>query len=914
MLTIRAISNGQGYDSRHLVYNDYYSENEKVLGQWFGKGAEMLGLSGGVTHESFEAIRQGNDPQAGEFLRERHSADRTAADGAPKTKARHLYDFTFSAPKSVSVVAQLADDERLVEAHRRAVDVALRELEVHSAARVRAGGMNEDRTTGNLVLATYQHDTSRELDPQIHTHCVAGNLTWDDAEQKWKALSATPVYERRAYLSEVYRNVLAADVMALGYTIYARHDSKGNDAGFEITGVPRELLEKYSRRSAQRDQAIQEFVLTHGRQPTDNEVATLVRDTRQEKLTEITTPEVRRQQRERLTIAESRLLAGLRAGIAPVPVEQIRAGHSAVESLQHGEEHVFERVSVAKDYEVYTEALRHGRGRIELADLQEGVASQIATGAAFRFKSDLATQASLERERGMVEIINRGIAAHAPLGAELTPDERLTPEQIHALAFILASRDFAVNLRGAAGTGKTRALQELRRGLVAAGRQVMAFAPSVSAVDELRKVGFDDAQTLASLLENPAEQVAARGKVVILDEAGMVSAREMAEFLAAAERNSMRVVFVGDTKQLRSVEAGDALRILERDSQLQSTSLTRVQRQVQHEYREAIQELRTNPRRGFDRLVEMGAVQEVHLLSRAEAVQQAYVSAVSEHKDVLVVAATHDELNVVTAAIRKHRKESGELIGSTEIDRHVPLNYTLAQKKDASRFVAGQLLVFHRKSKTIQKHEVLEVTRTEGRVIYAKDSAGYERRVIPSQAAAFQVFERKALDVGPNDRILLMENRRGKVRVTNGELATVTQIDSAGQIHLEDGRILPSNYRQIDHGYAITTHRSQGKTVDAVVISADAMRRELFYVAASRGRQSLTVVTSNVQGLRESVAITGDRASATELHRLIGNNGNFVHSHRQARRRAHQNARQLGFDHNAAHTANSQRKGHSYGM
>ena len=168
MLTIRAMADGKGYSSRHLEHSDYYAEGERVVGEWHGRGAELLGLSGPVDTGDFEALRQGHNPGTTEFLR---------------------------------------------------VAEALRETEACAASRVRQGGANEDRTTANMVLAVYHHDTSRELDPQLHTHAVAANLTFDGAEGRWKALQASGIYERRAYLSEVYRNVLAHEVRTIGYEI-----------------------------------------------------------------------------------------------------------------------------------------------------------------------------------------------------------------------------------------------------------------------------------------------------------------------------------------------------------------------------------------------------------------------------------------------------------------------------------------------------------------------------------------------------------------------------------------------------------------------------------------------------------------------------------------------------------------------
>ncbi len=173
MLTIRAMSDGKGYSSRHLEHSDYYAEGERISGRWEGRGAELLGLSGEVKAEDFEALRQGLDPRTGEFLRQRQSSDRLSADGTIRSHGRNLYDFTLSAPKSVSIMAILGSDNRLVEAHEKAVAETIREMESQAGTRVRQGGANENRTTGNLVIAVYHHDTSRELDPQLHTHAVA---------------------------------------------------------------------------------------------------------------------------------------------------------------------------------------------------------------------------------------------------------------------------------------------------------------------------------------------------------------------------------------------------------------------------------------------------------------------------------------------------------------------------------------------------------------------------------------------------------------------------------------------------------------------------------------------------------------------------------------------------------------------
>jgi len=863
------MAGGQGYAQRHLQQSDYFDQKRTVEGQWHGRGAELLGLSGKVRSEDFESLRQGLDPFTGDFLRQRQGSDRISSDGAEQSKARSLYDMTFSAPKSVSVMAIVGGDERLIAAHETAVRETLQEAEKYSATRVRLAGLNENRTTGNWVVAAYTHDTSRELDPQLHTHAVAANLTYDGTEARWKALQASGLYERRSYLTEVYRNALAREVRALGYEIENRRDIAGKDKGFEIAGVSQEILDKYSRRSAQRDAAIEEFTHKRGRAPTDNEVAVLIRETRADKLQEISTEQVRSRQLERLAPDQRNMLGSLREE-ALQQSPPIRIEHRAAEaSLGHAQEHVFERLSVAKEHEILTEALRHGRGQVELSALQGVLSRERTSGNLVAAGDEIATHASLLRERDMVAVVNRGLDRYDRLGSskhfESAP--QLRDEQRRAVEMVLDSTDLAVNLRGAAGTGKTATLREIDRGLRESGTQVVAVAPTRSAVDELQKVGFRNAMTVSRLLEDGESQRMLPGSVLIVDEAGMVSGKQMQSLLHLAEDHGARIIFSGDTRQIRSVEASDALRILETESGLKSISLTGVQRQINPDYREAIKIMRSSPEEGFRKLEELGAIREVHMFDRSQAVAHLHREFRIKGQDTLVVAGTHEEISHINEAIRQDRKEHGELGAGCHFDTYVSLQWTAAQKQDISNYQEGLVLQFNRNTKLADRHESLEVVRVGPESMVARKESGEQVTISPEKVHVFSVYERRPIEVASGDSLMLTANRRDPdFRATNGELVKVKSVDEAA-IHLEDGRTIPANYREFAHGYAITAHRSQGKTVDNVIISTDAMKKELFYVAASRGRREIAVVTSDRELLRESVGVSTARQSAMELVR-----------------------------------------------
>ncbi len=873
MLTLRAMSNGAGYAEKHLAYSDYLDEQNQVKGFWRGQAAERLGLVGEVSPEQFERLRECEHPDTGEFLRQRRSADRIAADGSKQSNGVHLYDLTFSAPKSVSIMGVL-EDPRLLKAHETAVTAALTEAEMYAAVEDKRGRKKIVRETGNLAIATYQHDTSRQLDPQIHTHCVGFNMTYDEESGKWKALDARGLYERRAYLTEVYRNVLAREVTSLGYEIENRWNERGTDQSFEIKQVSRALCKQFSKRSAEKEAAINGFIAEHGRTPSDNEVAVLVRNTRDDKLREIATADVRAHQREQLTPEETQLLRETR--------ERASAKHAApfigdaTPSFEFAKEHLFERISVAHDYEVLTEALQHGRGQIDLAELKNELSTQEQSGALMCAHGQVATKESLEREQRMIAAIDRGNGCHSMLlseGKAFEPSEGLSPEQKKAVGFILKSRDFAVCLQGAAGTGKTDTLKEIKRGLMQSGREIMAIAPTQTAVRELQERGFHEAMTIERMLLDSQTHESMVGRVLIVDEAAMVSGRQMKGIIDLAEKSNGRLIFVGDTQQIKSVEASDALRILQKESKLKTATLREVKRQIDPQYRAASQMLWKDREKGFEMLEEMGAVKQVDFLERPKETVAAFLEAKAQpnvkglERTVLVVSPTHHDVDRYSEAIRDHLKETGKLGASQKLERFEALNWTGAQRKDVRRYEPGQVLVFHKGVKNAKRNEHLTVVGTNKNKIVAKNAEGKEVSLTGKQAGAFGVFTRQSIEVAEGDQLLLQANYKQRgMEITNGDIGLVKSVDGKGRIHLVDGRVLPDSYRRFKHGYAMTAHRSQGKSADAVIVSADRMDGDLFYVAASRGREFVRVLTSNLPLLRESVTWDSKRQSATELN------------------------------------------------
>ncbi|HBV6473171.1 TPA: conjugative relaxase, partial [Klebsiella pneumoniae] len=224
---------------------NYYTEKDNyyVIGsmeeRWQGKGAEALGLEGKVDKQIFTELLQGKLPDGSDLTR--------IQDGV--NKHRPGYDLTFSAPKSVSMLAMLGGDKRLIDAHNRAVTVALNQVESLASTRVQKDGVSETVLTGNLIIARFNHDTSRAQDPQIHTHSVVINATQNG--DKWQTLASDTVGKtgfsenilaNRIAFGKIYQNTLRADVESLGY----RTVDAGKNGMWEMEGVP---VESFSTRS-----------------------------------------------------------------------------------------------------------------------------------------------------------------------------------------------------------------------------------------------------------------------------------------------------------------------------------------------------------------------------------------------------------------------------------------------------------------------------------------------------------------------------------------------------------------------------------------------------------------------------------------------------------------------------------------
>ena len=840
----RSAAQAQSY----YAHSDYYAEGQELAGVWRGRGADRLGLSGVVEKHQFDALCDNRHPATGEQVTAARRGDRTVG-----------YDFNFHAPKSLSLLHALTDDPALLAAFRESVDETMRLIEADAQARVRKGGVEADRATGELVWARFDHLTARPIDgvpdPHLHSHCFALNMTFDGHEGRWKAGQFRSLKQDAPYYQAAFHAGLTARLRGLGYEI------QPTPAGWELAGFSPATLDAFSRRTKQIEGIARDAGITDAA-----EKAALGAKTRQGKAKQLAMPELRALWADRLAAGDPTDLPV--PSHTPVPA----TGPDARAALGYACRHLFERASVVAERQLATEMIKAGLGRFSAAEALATIRDSDVIVRELNGRRLATTRGVLAEEGRLIAVARDGRGQCDALNAPEADTERagLTAGQQAAVRHLLSSPDRVMLVRGAAGAGKTTLMTEAVAAVERGGRRVFAFAPSAAASrGVLRAEGFAAADTVARLLVDTRLQEETRGQVLWIDEAGLLGSTAMRRVFDLAERNDCRVVLSGDRKQHGAVERGAVLRVLETQAGLPVAEVKEIQRQ-RGAYKEAVALLADGrTEEGFDRLDALGWVKEVPANERYQQLADDYVATVGAGKTALVVSPTHAEGAKVTAAIRDALRAAGTLTGEGHtLHALTRVDLTEAQRGVATSYRPGDVLQFHQNARGFRAGDRLTVT------------AG---KPIPvEQAGRFQVFRPAALTVAVGDRLRITHGGRSTDghELENGSVYAVAGFTKQGDLKLANGWVVGKHFGHLAHGYVATSHASQGKTVDRVFVgqsgeSWGASSREQFYVSASRGRQSVTVYTDDKDALRAAVGRTADRPAATDLVAAHG------HAHRQ---------------------------------
>ncbi|MGK7905851.1 MAG: MobF family relaxase [Synechococcus sp.] len=848
MLTAKNVTPGMG--AHYYKKENYYSsEQSQEQSRWFGKGAKQLGLRGKIQPEVFEQLLNGVLP-SGDRFRTRRRSQQPSVPGKKQPQVRAGLDLTFSAPKSVSLLALAYGDGELEKAHRIAVERTLKVVEQRYAqTRVRFGSAEKDRrvvTTGNLVVGHFHHDTSRELDPHLHTHCVLLNMTRLE-NGRWYSLHNDRIYKHRKLLGQIYQNELARQVQQLGYRIEPRDHGQ-----FEIAGFSREQLEFFSERRRQ--------ILQHiGAESTWAERESVWDATRTKK-----GEPVARQELQNFWFREAQSIRiefpqrERRSQLEDDSEEQLK--QAIADGIEHCSEREVAFPTESIEQFVLSEVGKFGLGQVQtaIAESEELIYLDDKVTTEKAVQRELSTIRLMHRGQGQVEAIAEPEAIARYLDGREAPrpnDKRLTAGQREGIELAATTSDRVVAWQGVAGAGKTFALKEFKVIAEGQGYVLRGFAPSAEAAKVLgEEVGISSA-TVASLLFSPLSNRQNSHEIWVVDEAGLLSANDALALLARAQREGARTILVGDTRQLSAVEAGNPFKSLQQAG-MRMAYLDESRRQRTPELRQGVRLIsRGRVREGIEQFQQTGCIAAIADESQRQArLVEDYLALSPEERDrTLVLAGTNRERLGITQRIRAGLREEGQLGEGVQIERLEARDLTEVQMRYVHHFAEGDVVMplYRNVRQGLEKGAFFEVVGKEGDrlVLRAEDGS---QRIVDVQFKKV-VFARRAIEIAPGDVLRWTKNNRELER-RNGQQFWVESIEgNEARVQYADGRfeaIDLSRPQHLDYALVSTTYAAQGKTAERALIAADrTIGKESFYVAVSRVKTDLKLYTENIEGL-----------------------------------------------------------------
>jgi conjugative relaxase-like TrwC/TraI family protein len=855
----------------------YFLQNNGLRRAWVGDAAARLGLSGEPTFEQVNRLLHGLHPMTGGQLTPMLTDDRLAG-----------WDLTARLPKGVTQAIERGDT-RILPLFYASGDATMEDVQAFATTRVRVGGRDEDRVTGNIVGLCNEHPDTRPTkedgmsDWDRHMHYVLANATWDDVEGRWKALKVRDIFELRKYFSHRFDLRMATGLAALGYDIETKYEPDGKGGmryySWDIKAAPGceagwdSVIAKNSRRTAEieaKEQAIIAGINGEDAENAPERLSAVARyslslETRQKKRQDLTLDDQRAYWDDRLEPGEKRAIAATidRARRGGKGAAESRAAPAMAYALGHH----FERNSVVEYSDVLVTAMEQAMGRATPEDLDREAKRQgvLFDGGTVAARAEVSTQAKWDQEQRIIGFARAGRGKFAPLAAGKADGlADLSEEQKTAVRHVWNSTDRVMLIRGGAGTGKTTMMTPALKHL---GVPVALLAPSADASrGQLRKEGFADADTVAAFLGDEARQEKIRGGILWVDEAGLLAVDDLDRLCGVAKAQDARIVLQGDPKQHKAVAAhGNMLTVLEDYAGLPVATLTTIQRQ-KGDYAQAVAAIRDGKLQEADaRLRALGWIVEGQghdglVAEYARAIEE--TKANGERKTVLVVDPTHKDGDQLTEKLRAVLKAK-KLVGEEEqpFTRLVPLNWTEAEKSDARRY-GGE--------------EVIQFFRNAGR--FKAGDRVKARQLLPELAKVkpghFAVFSEAEVSFAEGDTVRITSNGRdvsGKHRLDNGRIDRIRGFTRGGDLVLANGWVLGKDFGHLKHGLVQTSHATQSKTDDIVLAamnkaSLGAMSAEQGYVTVSRGRERGMIFTDLPRDeLLEAMARADKRKSATEL-------------------------------------------------
>src|SRR6202045_3347540 len=892
MLTISnplSASQAQAYHAEEFsnARENYYTQGDQIRGEWHGRLAGQWGLRGEVHEEHFQRLSEGQHPMSGEQLVRHQTAREYVNKHGEKVSPRQHragWDATFSAPKSVSLTALVGGDDRVREAHRESVRVALDQLEHYTQARI--GGNHPPETTGKFIAAKFEHDTARPVDgylaPQLHTHAVIFNIT-DREDGQPRAIQPQSLFDSQQFATAVYQSELTYRLRELGYEI-----AVGRSGAPEVKGYSQEYLDASSPRSQQ----IREYLERTGR--SGKEAAEIAaHSTRDRK--EIHSP-------GEVMAAHRKLAAdfGYQAD-AVVLAARERSQHQerpvkvfdrVRESLTFARDKNFEREAVVDERALIRDGLRRGMGEITHGQVRSNLEARLASGE-FQIVQrtqgipgrQYTTAKTIEAEHEIIRTMREGqnhaepVLSRSHAIALADQHSHLNHAQKSVIEDVLSSPDRIQGIQGFAGSGKTTTLALISSAAERQGYQIEGFAPTSRAARQLNDAGIESGTLQGFLGRSANPDLREQRHFYLVDESSLASTNQMREFLSRLGPDD-RVLLVGDIRQHQGVEAGRPFEQLQ-EAGMRTATLDDIVRQKDPALKSAVELLATGQvSAALDVLQQQGRVKEIpNQEERVRAIAKSYVES---PENTLIVSPDNASRRELNLAVRQELKASGSLAPEDHAFRVLVQRQEMtgAEQSWASQYEINDVVRYTRGSKAIGIEaaayaSVVAINPSANELTVKKENgelATYDPRRLTG-VSFYQEIERE-FAVGDRIQFTAPDKSLG---VANRDMAAIEAIHPDGRlsVRLDNNRQIefnPDEHRHLDHGYAVTSHSCQGLTAERVLVHADTsvhpdlLNSRFAYVSISRASHEATLFTDDVAKLGPQLGGEVSKTSALEIN------------------------------------------------
>ena len=934
-------------------------------GEWYGKGSQSIGLSGNIDKKDFISLLEGKV--------ENIQLGRKTQEGV---EHRPGYDFTFSAPKSVSYMAEVAQDTRLHKAHTEAVKIVLDLIErKYIDTRVTQNCITSLEKVDNLVIGLFRHNDSRELDPQLHTHAVVMNMTKHLG--KWMSIESKKVFQLQKFLGQIYRLELAKRVKDLGYEIIMH----GKESFFDIKGLPQGLLQHFSKRRVQILNALEKYDVVNAK--TAEQANLMTRKSKKsvensilvgewqkaskefgfdpskaieklcnQKKHSISADKLQEETNERTksskTIANfierkflefcNKFKFDKNEKLKNIlnNTDEYKKNNQSLEriAVEYAVSHISERSSVWKEDKLLEAVMHFATGKLTYDKILKEIELMKSKGLliAGKYNGLLTTKEAIKKEKETIAMMKEGInksdkiiPATALKSYIKTTD--LNIGQQKAVELITTSKDRVVAIQGYAGTGKTHMLKVVKKIADHKKWKIIGMSASASAASTLQKSSGIESKTIHKFLFKYDGVIHGRGTsqgrkamkkelkntLLVLDEASLASTSQLHGLLKVSKALDVKVVLVGDKKQLGGVEAGKPFEQLQ-EYGMQTAVMDKIQRQKNQVLKEAVYKtidgkIQEALEKIGKNIIEPTATNNSNkkiVLAKLAADKWLSLS-VNERSKTLITAPSNEIRQEINQTIREYLKFENSIIGKDyKLEKFNNKGLTQAEKSFAGNYVVGDIVRFNKdyKSLNIKRNEYLEVkdvsnfqvitlAKENGKTIYWNP-----KKIAGNRKGAVEIYQKSYIDIAKGEQLQWSRNSSKFSSIINSQTFKVLDIDQNNKtikLELESGEkkeysLNNKDLKHIDYSYSSTVHSAQGKTYNYVIGILESQHPNLtnqpmFYVTLSRAKIKAELITDNLKLLSQNLELqTGKRIAALEHYifrneRGLPKNKEFIKEH-----------------------------------